>query len=41
MDDVGKLLPNNRDGEIVICSSLVMEGYYNNLEATKESKKYG
>ena len=41
MDDEGNLLPNNEKGEIVIRSSLVMEGYYNNPEATEETQAYG
>jgi acyl-CoA synthetase (AMP-forming)/AMP-acid ligase II len=40
MDDEGKLLGHNTKGEIVVRSSLVMDGYYN-LEATQESRAYG
>ena len=41
MDDDGQVLPRNTQGEIVIRSSLVMGGYYNNPEATEESRAHG
>jgi acyl-CoA synthetase (AMP-forming)/AMP-acid ligase II len=41
MDDEGNLQARNSDGEIVIRSSLVMAGYYNNAKATEESQAYG
>ena len=41
MDDDGQLLEKNQQGEIVIRSSLVMKGYYNNEAATEESRAHG
>ena len=41
MDDKGTLLGIQEQGEIVIRSSLVMGGYYNNPEATEDSQQYG
>jgi acyl-CoA synthetase (AMP-forming)/AMP-acid ligase II len=41
MDDDGNLLDSNANGEIVVRSSLVMGGYYNNPEATEESRAHG
>ena len=41
MDDDGHLLDHNTQGEIVVRSSLVMEGYYNNPQATEESRAHG
>lgn len=37
----GKLLSHNECGEIVIKSSLVMDGYYKNIKATQEVSAYG
>ena len=41
MDDNGKLLPSGERGEIVIRSSLVMAGYYQNPSATQEVGRFG
>ena len=41
MDDEGNLLDRNAHGELVIRSSLVMEGYYKNPEATEASRAHG
>lgn len=41
MDDDGNLLDRNVKGEIVVRSSLVMAGYYNNIEATEKSRAHG
>jgi fatty-acyl-CoA synthase len=41
MDDAGRLLPSGDRGEIVVRSSLVMAGYYQNPAATQEASKYG
>jgi acyl-CoA synthetase (AMP-forming)/AMP-acid ligase II len=41
MDDAGRLLPSGDRGEIVIRSSLVMAGYYQNPAATQEASKHG
>jgi acyl-CoA synthetase (AMP-forming)/AMP-acid ligase II len=41
MGDGGRILPRGERGEIVIRSSLAMEGYYKNVEATAEVSKFG
>ena len=41
MDDEGHLQANNTEGEIVIRSSLVAGGYYNNPSATEETSAFG
>ena len=41
MDESGRLLPRGERGEIVIRSSLAMEGYYKNPDATDEVSRFG
>ena len=41
LDESGGLLPLGERGEIVIRSSLVMEGYYKNADATAEVGRFG
>ncbi len=41
MDENGHLLPRDERGEIVIRSSLAMEGYYKNPDATAEASRFG
>lgn len=41
MDDQGRLLATGDHGEIVIRSSLVTPGYYENDEATQEASRFG
>jgi acyl-CoA synthetase (AMP-forming)/AMP-acid ligase II len=41
MDDDGHLLPPGEIGEIVIQSDQIMQGYWENPEATKEALRYG
>lgn len=41
MDGDGHLLPQGERGEIVVRSSLVMDGYYKNPDATAEASKFG
>lgn len=41
MDSEGRLLPAGATGEIVIRSSLVMMGYYNDASATAEAGRHG
>ena len=41
MDGEGRLLPAGERGEVVLRSSLVMKGYYNNPTATEEAFAHG
>ncbi len=41
MDGDGRLLPVGEIGEIVVRSSLVMMGYYKDLQATEEARRHG
>jgi acyl-CoA synthetase (AMP-forming)/AMP-acid ligase II len=41
MDDTGKLLPPNEPGEIVVRSNIVMKEYFQDEEATRESRAFG
>lgn len=41
MDDNGNILPKGEVGEIVHRGANVMKGYLNNVEDTKEARKYG
>jgi acyl-CoA synthetase (AMP-forming)/AMP-acid ligase II len=41
MDDAGNLLAPNEIGEIVVRSNIVMMEYYNDPEATRESRLFG
>jgi acyl-CoA synthetase (AMP-forming)/AMP-acid ligase II len=41
MDDAGTLLAPNEIGEIVVRSNIVMMEYYNDPEATRESRLFG
>jgi acyl-CoA synthetase (AMP-forming)/AMP-acid ligase II len=41
MDDEGKLLPTGERGEIVVRSSMVMQGYYKKPEETAEVSQFG
>ncbi len=41
MDGEGNILPTSQRGEIVVRSSLVMEGYYKNPSATEEARRFG
>ena len=41
MDEEGKLLPAGERGEIVVRSSMVMQGYYKKPEETSEVSKFG
>ncbi|MDX1781264.1 MAG: AMP-binding protein, partial [Thalassovita sp.] len=41
MDENGALLPPGQKGEIVVQSDLVMDGYYDNPEATAEVSAHG
>ncbi len=41
MNSDGELLPTGETGEIVVRSSLVMMGYYNDATATAESSRFG
>jgi fatty-acyl-CoA synthase len=41
MDAEGRLLPSGERGEIVVRSSLVMAGYYQNPAATAEASRFG
>jgi acyl-CoA synthetase (AMP-forming)/AMP-acid ligase II len=41
MDDDGKILPVREVGEIVVCGSLVTEGYFELPEATQEVRAFG
>ncbi len=41
MDGEGRLLPAGERGEVVLRSSLVMKGYYNNPAATAEAFAHG
>ncbi|HKW83635.1 MAG TPA: AMP-binding protein [Burkholderiaceae bacterium] len=41
MDGDGRLLPTGATGEIVVRSSLVMAGYYQDAKATEEASRHG
>lgn len=41
MDDEGKLLPRGSRGEVVVRGNLVMQGYYNNPQATEQVSQHG
>ncbi len=41
MDDDGKILPPGETGEIVVRSTIVMQGYYKRPKETKEVSKFG
>lgn len=41
MDDDGRILPPGERGEIVVRSTLVMKGYYNNPDATARVSRHG